>query len=251
MRRTATLAGAAAVAAVIAATPAPPPGEGPAAAAEAAPVGPDAATGPTAPSAATRPAAAVGAVTTGADADEDGPDATAAPVLRSAEGFLVAPGTAAAGNGPVLRYSVEVEVATGLDPREVAVVAEAALGDVRSWARDRRLERVDDPTRADARLVVAVPDTVDALCAEAGLDTAGVYSCWNGRIAALNARRWATGAYGFPDVATYRLYLVNHEVGHVLGLGHVACPGPGAVAPLMMQQSKGLDGCVANGWAHP
>ncbi|MGA1078250.1 MAG: DUF3152 domain-containing protein [Nitriliruptoraceae bacterium] len=188
----------------------------------------------------------------GAAAGGIGPGgAGTAPTATSPEGHLIAPGGAAAGTGPVLRYSVEVDPVTGLDPVEVAAIAETALGDVRSWARIRRLVRTDDPATADARLLVAPPAVVDALCAEAGLNTAGVYSCWNGRFVALNALRWTTGAFGFPDVATYRLYLVNHEVGHVLGRGHVGCPADGAVAPLMMQQTKGLGGCVANGWPFP
>lgn len=253
MRRTAALGVAAVVAAaapVLTATAPADPGATPPVVTTPAPV-----PGPPAEADTARPATAApgpSAVTAdpdvgaGADADTGAP-----PHGRSREGFLVAAGGAAAGRGPLLRYTVEVDPATGADPAAVAAVAETALGDVRSWGRQRRLVRVDDPDAADARLVLAPPDVVDALCAEAGLDTAGVYSCWNGRIVALNAWRWATGAYGFPDVATYRLYLVNHEVGHVLGYGHVACPAPGATAPLMMQQSKGLDGCTANGWPHP
>jgi hypothetical protein len=177
--------------------------------------------------------------------------AAAPPPIVTAEGFHVAPGSEAVGSGPLLRYTVEVDPATGLDPADVAAVAGAALGDDRSWARDRRLVRDDDPTAVDARLLVAPPDVVDSLCAEAGLNTSGVYSCWNGRFVALNGMRWELGAEGFPDLTAYRIYLLNHEVGHGLGLGHVGCPGEGALAPLMMQQSKGLDGCLANGWPYP
>ena len=253
MRRTAALGVAAVVAAaapVLTATAPADPGATPPVVTTPAPVpGPPAEADTARPAtAATGPSAATADPDVGAGADAD---TGAPPHGRSREGFLVAAGGAAAGRGPLLRYTVEVDPATGADPAAVAAVAETALGDVRSWGRQRRLVRVDDPDAADARLVLAPPDVVDALCAEAGLDTAGVYSCWNGRIVALNAWRWATGAYGFPDVATYRLYLVNHEVGHVLGYGHVACPAPGATAPLMMQQSKGLDGCTANGWPHP
>ena len=179
------------------------------------------------------------------------PAATDPGGIVTADGNVVAPGSVVAGTGAPLRYTVEVAPATGLDPTEVAATVDAALGDPRSWARIRRMERVEDGDLVDARIVVAPPAVVDALCAEAGLDTAGVYSCWNGRIVALNAWRWEIGAVGFPDVPAYRTYLVNHEVGHVLGLGHVGCPGEGALAPLMMQQSKGLDGCVANGWPYP
>ncbi len=156
-----------------------------------------------------------------------------------------------AGSGPHWRFTVEVEPATGLDPEDVARQVREALFDERSWARGRTLEQVAEPARARIRVVVATPETVDALCARAGLRTAGIYSCWNGRFAALNARRWEVGADGFPDIATYRTYLVNHEVGHGLGYGHLGCPATGEPAPVMMQQSKGLADCVANGWPYP
>jgi len=173
---------------------------------------------------------------------------------RTAEGFVVAavpPLGGVAGAGPRWRYTIEVEPATGLDVEEVATVVRSSLGDERSWARTRTLEQVDDPRSARIRLLVATPDTVDRLCARAGLRTVGIFSCWNGAFAALNSWRWDVGSSGFTDLTEYRTYLINHEFGHGLGYGHVGCPSPGAVAPVMMQQSKGLDGCLANGWPFP
>lgn len=45
-------------------------------------------------------------------------------------------------------------------------------------------------------------------------------------------------------VLAYRRYLVNHEVGHVLGAEHAACPARGAPAPIMLQQTRGTGACV-------
>jgi hypothetical protein len=157
-----------------------------------------------------------------------------------------------AGAGPTVTFTVEVEDATGIDPAEALTVAEDALFDPRSWARDVHLVRVDDPEQAAIRLLFATPGTVDRLCGEAGLDTFGVYSCWNGRFAAINSWRYAFGATGFDDDnEVYRRYVVNHEVGHGLGHRHVGCPAPGALAPVMMQQSASLGACLANGWPYP
>jgi hypothetical protein len=49
-------------------------------------------------------------------------------------------------------------------------------------------------------------------------------------------------------VAEYHASVINHEMGHFLGFGHQGCAGPGELAPAMMQQSMGLDGCEPNTW---
>ena len=67
----------------------------------------------------------------------------------------------------------------------------------------------------------------------------------------INLERWTELSefyQGRPEL--YHALAVNHEVGHILGNGHVDCPGPGAPAPVMMQQIKGLHGCVPNGWPY-
>ena len=66
----------------------------------------------------------------------------------------------------------------------------------------------------------------------------------------LNLRRWQLGddSYG-DDVDRYRIYQVNHEVGHGLGHQHRSCPGRGDRAPVMVQQTLDLQGCKA--WPYP
>ena len=176
-------------------------------------------------------------------------------MARSADGFLVAPGLGAqAGAAPPRTFTVEVEPETGVDLAEFTVLAEEALLDPRSWTADPTigLQRVADPDEASLRVVLARPATVDRFCAQAGLDTNGLFSCFDGRRAMLNLDRWQGGAPGFSgDLDTYRRYLVNHEVGHGLGFGHVGCPASGELAPVMMQQSKSTGACAPNAWPFP
>ncbi|HEX5017257.1 MAG TPA: DUF3152 domain-containing protein, partial [Actinomycetes bacterium] len=53
------------------------------------------------------------------------------------------------------------------------------------------------------------------------------------------------------NLRQYRAMVVNHETGHWFGLGHASCGGSGKLAPVMMQQSKGLEGCRPNPWPLP
>lgn len=94
---------------------------------------------------------------------------------------------------------------------------------------------------------LATLGTTDELCAP--LLTRGRVSCQNGSRVVLNAERWVDGAAAYgDDTAGYRRYLVNHEFGHALGRNHVGCPGRGRLAPVMMQQTKGLGSCRPNSW---
>lgn len=142
-------------------------------------------------------------------------------------------------------YRVEVEKGVQYATKQVARFIEKTLSDDRGWAAEHRLARVDG--HADLRIVLATPETADELCAP--LDTDGRLSCRNGSDVVLNAWRWHFGADSYADnLAAYRRYVVNHETGHALGYPHVGCPGDGAAAPVMLQQTKGLNGCTANPW---
>lgn len=124
------------------------------------------------------------------------------------------------------------------------------LTDDRGWVRAGfRFVTADD---APYLLVLAEGDEVDRLCDP--YDTDGRFSCQNGPVVALNADRWRTATPDWPgDLDSYRTYLVNHEVGHLLHLHHPSpqCPGQGLPAPVMLQQSTELGTCEANPWPLP
>ncbi|WP_412541625.1 DUF3152 domain-containing protein [Longispora sp. K20-0274] len=155
-------------------------------------------------------------------------------------------------SGTLLRFQVVVENGIGnLEPATVAGVVEAVLGDRRGWTAEGAwsFQRVGEGQVPDFTVYVATPDTRDDLC---GMGVDGYTSCRNGDNVVLNVARWAEGVpgYGAP-LAQYREYMINHEVGHRLGLDHELCPGAGRPAPVMQQQTLGLQGCLPNSWPHP
>ena len=46
------------------------------------------------------------------------------------------------------------------------------------------------------------------------------------------------------SLPAYRCYVLNHEIGHALGRLHERCSGTGNRAPIMLQQTVGLHGCL-------
>jgi hypothetical protein len=169
-------------------------------------------------------------------------------------GWNVAPGgTGVVGAGRMFRYRVEVEPATGADPAAFADMVDATLAGSRGWTRDSNaFQRVSSGT-VEMVVRLATPSTVDRLCAAAGLKTNGEVSCRVGSQVVLNQRRWDSGVPAYAgDLGSYRILLINHEVGHRLGhSGHPPCPGAGLPQPVMMQVFyTGLQGCAKNVWPY-
>lgn len=182
------------------------------------------------------------------DVDLAGGCLTGADHAATGEVMTVAGSSAPTEGAEVVRYSVEVEIGLAIDADCFAAVVESVLADERSWGGSGRLslQRVDQGP-VDFRVALLSPARTDAECAP--LETNGIFSCWSGTRAAINVWRWEHGTADYADaLAMYREYVINHEVGHALTHGHVECPAPGEPAPVMQQQTKGLDGCSPNGY---
>jgi len=161
------------------------------------------------------------------------------------------------GTGPLQRFVVETEDGIGVDGAGFAQAVEETLAAPRSWGSGGQMSfqrvGVAEATAGqyDFRVSLVSPGSMETYCP--GVGTGGYTSCRYGERAVINLARWATAVPDYRgDVATYRLYVVNHEVGHALGKrAHPPCPGPGQLAPVMQQQTLGLDGCTKNPWPYP
>ncbi|MDH6217924.1 hypothetical protein M2283_005256 [Streptomyces pseudovenezuelae] len=182
------------------------------------------------------------------------PSSSGITIPRNGPGtFVTAPGgSERVGKGRALRYKVEVENGIELSGEDTAEQVERILADPRGWTADGHsgFQRVSTGA-TDFVVKVATPGTVDKVCGEYGLETGGEVNCSVAHNVMVNLKRWeeATPVYA-KDVTSYRALIINHEVGHFLGHGHVTCPAKGGPAPAMMQQIKGMHGCTPNVWPY-
>ncbi|WP_330459690.1 DUF3152 domain-containing protein [Streptomyces sp. NBC_00820] len=181
--------------------------------------------------------------------------------LKGSGKFDAVPGfDKAPGKGRKYTYRVDVERGLGLDGALFAEAVQKTLNDERSWAHGdaRSFERVSSG-KPDFVITLASPGTTAEWCAKSGLDTTeDNVSCDSAATerVMINAYRWAQGSKTYGDkIHPYRQMLINHEVGHRLGHGHVTCQKDGELAPVMQQQTKFLDHdgihCLPNPWPYP
>ena len=133
--------------------------------------------------------------------------------------------------------------------RSFARLVDGVLNDPRGWLQAGYTFELAGPGPADIEIVLASASMTDRLCSP--LQTFGRYSCAQGNRAVLNFERWQHGAPAYGSLTRYRTYMINHEVGHLLGRAHAYCSTSGARAPLMAQQTKGVAPCRPNPWPLP
>ncbi|MER7517172.1 DUF3152 domain-containing protein [Streptomyces sp. NPDC126499] len=176
-------------------------------------------------------------------------------VPRSGAGTFTtarATGEAVGTGGSLRRYRVQVEDGIDVSAREAADEIQRILAHPRGWAAHGRGRFQLVSENADFVIRIATPDTADRLCAAGGLNTRGELNCETTSGVVVNLKRWLLGSPTFAGPASeYRHLIINHEVGHEIGIRqHMGCPGPGKLAPVMMQQIKGLHGCRSNAYPY-
>lgn len=142
-------------------------------------------------------------------------------------------------------YSVTSQGEVLADVDEVAAVARDTLDDPRGWSLGGSIAFEQVSSGGDFQIVLASPDVIEAAAAVCSAE----WNCRVGQQVLVNDVRWRSGTSSWTrSLSEYQSYIINHETGHWLGLGHAECPSSGAAAPVMQQQSISLDGCTVNVW---
>ena len=142
-------------------------------------------------------------------------------------------------------YQIGVMGDPGTDVEEFRRQAAETLADRRGWRR-AGVEFREVPDGGAFILWLAQDVSMGAF------GCGSTWSCTVGVNVVVNATRWREASPPWNEaggsVRDYRHLVVNHETGHWLGLGHLGCPAPGGLAPVMQQQSIDLAGCTFNSW---
>ena len=173
-----------------------------------------------------------------------------APAVESPKWLKDQDAAAAAASRPVtgsVTYSVTTKGAVTANLAEFKQQANVTLNDGRGWARlGVRFQEVE--SGGNFTLVLAEANQLPTFSSGCSAE----YSCRAGRYVIINQDRWmgATPSWNSAggSLRDYRHMVVNHETGHWLGHDHQSCGGAGQQAPVMQQQSIGLQGCQFNAW---
>ena len=141
-----------------------------------------------------------------------------------------------------ITYSVVVDPDVNFSLQDFARDVAICLADPNGWeSKGYRFFQVKRNPQVRIHLTskaglrkVGCDDTLS--CAELG-----------GNEVRINADNWKHGsAKSGQDLNGYRQYVISHEIVHILGHDHAKCPAKGHLAPIMLQQTLGLRGCLPN-----
>lgn len=146
-----------------------------------------------------------------------------------------------------LKYNINFANGLRVQRQRIIRKVEETLTDKRGWRRmGYQFVLVEDTTEPVNFTIRFVSNSyIERICNFTGLSCADT----NTKMIYMNIENWRNGRrLSGLDKEDYRTYMINHEVGHILGRGHSQCGNPGTRVPVMVQQTLGIYKCKPNPW---
>ena len=150
----------------------------------------------------------------------------------------------------IMSYYIDPRYFTVREQEEIMRI----ISDTRGWVgRGYRFRRVYDMTPRPDIVIIKLPRR--AMRGLFGRDPelrgfSVTQTTAEGHVIYIDATNWLHIPKNFHgSLQTYRQYLVQHEIGHCLGYGHVPATMHGRLCPVMYQQTRGTQTCRANPWS--
>lgn len=141
-------------------------------------------------------------------------------------------------------YSIEFDKDIIINKNLVLKKIYNVLNDRRGWKRlGYNFEYKEK--NAKFRIKIVNEEKIVKICKFSGLSCADMTR----KIIYINIKRWRRGSKRSKlSLDEYRTYVLNHEIGHLLGRGHVTCIKNNVKVPVMVQQTLGIGNCKPNPW---
>jgi hypothetical protein len=155
----------------------------------------------------------------------------------------------------MLTYSLIIDKTLNMKKKYILDKLDFVLSNKKGWKKlGYKFKYIDDIKDIDILIYISPNDYIDNVC---GFDKEYKLSCAvtqsnkpNKGIIYLNVDNWRNGSkLSKLCLQDYRNYMVNHEIGHILGRDHLfAKDYKNKLAPVMIQQTKGIENCIPNCW---
>lgn len=131
-----------------------------------------------------------------------------------------------------LRYKISIESNIKRSLKNFKKEVDKILSHPKSW----KVNFSQNNTNYDFEIILASAQNIKTYCNFSGLSCADT----NRKKIWINNSRWTNGAKPSKlSLKNYRIYLINHEVGHILGFLH-AKPIKNRKVPVMNQHTLGI-----------